>query len=133
MTAAPVNESDIVLLHPSFKYLKAVVLAIGLTLAGAIFNLDSGFDSRRNRRLIQRFAMKPNIKENPRNRKFAKRGPKRFFDEIIYKLRFHVERTFAWEDKFKRLLIRFERIHQRHMGFHFIAFTLINLREFCGA
>lgn len=133
MAAAPVNEVDIGLLHPSFKYLKTVMLTIGLTLAGAIFNLDSGFDSKRNRRLIQRFGMKPNIKENPRNRKRAKRGHKRFFDEQTYKLRFHVERTFAWEDKFKRLLIRFERIHQRHMGFHFIAFTFINLREFCGA
>ena len=133
MAAASVNESDIVLLHPSFKHLKAVFLAVGITLAGAIFNLDSGFDSKRNRRLVQRFGMLPNIKENPRNRQRAKRGPKRFFDETIYKLRFHVERTFAWEDKFKRLLIRFERIHQRHMGFHFIAFTLINLREFCGA
>jgi transposase len=132
MAAAAVNESDIVLLHPSFKHMKAVILAIGISLAGAIFNLDSGFDSKRNRRLIQRFDMKPNIKENTRNRKFAKRGPKRFFDDEIYKLRFHVERTFAWEDKFKRLLIRFERIHQRHMGFHFIAFSFINLREFCG-
>ncbi len=133
MAAAAINESDIVLLHPSFKHLKAVVLTIGIILAGVVLNLDSGFDSKRNRRLVQRFGMMANIKENPRNRQRAKRGCKRFFDEEIYKLRFHVERTFAWEDKFKRLLIRFERIHQRHMGFHFIAFTLINLREFCGA
>jgi hypothetical protein len=28
-------------------------------------------------------------------------------------LRMRVERTFAWEDKFKRLLLRFERIQQR--------------------
>lgn len=133
MAAAPVNESDITLLHPSFKHLKTVIMAIGLTIAGAIFNLDSGFDSKRNRRLVYRFGMKPNIKENPRNRKSVKRGPKRFFDAEIYKLRYKMERTFAWEDKFKRLLIRFEHIHQRHMGFHFMAFTFINLREFCGS
>jgi hypothetical protein len=43
-----------------------------------------------------------------------------------------VERTFAWEDKFKRLLLRFERIQQRHYGMKLLAYTLINLRAFCG-
>ena len=43
-----------------------------------------------------------------------------------------VERTFAWEDKFKRLLLRFERIQQRHYGMKLLAYTLINLRSFCG-
>jgi transposase len=132
MAAAPVNEVDMNLLFASFKHLKTVILAVGITLAGTILNLDSGFDSKNNRRLVQRTKMKPNIKENPRNRKNAKRGPKRFFDILIYKLRYKVERTFAWEDKFKRLLIRFERYHERHMSFHFMAFTLINLRGYCG-
>jgi transposase len=133
LAAAPVNETDMTMLPSSFKCLSVVVNTIGLILAGAIFNLDSGFDSRKNRRLVQRFAMKPNIKENPRNRQSPKRGKKRFFDSEIYKQRFQVERTFAWEDKFRRLIIRWERLHQRHMGFHFIAFTLINLRDFCEA
>jgi hypothetical protein len=30
----------------------------------------------------------------------------------MHALRMRVERTFAWEDKFKRLLLRFERIQQ---------------------
>jgi hypothetical protein len=44
-----------------------------------------------------------------------------------------VERTFAWEDKFKRLLLRFEFIQQRHYSMKLMAYTLINLRHFCGA
>jgi hypothetical protein len=44
-----------------------------------------------------------------------------------------VERTFAWEDKFKRLLLRFEFKQQRHYGMKLMAYTLINLRHFCGA
>ena len=44
-----------------------------------------------------------------------------------------VERTFAWEDKFKRLLLRFEHIQQRHYGMKLMAYTLINLRRFCNA
>jgi transposase len=43
------------------------------------------------------------------------------------------DRTFAWEDKFKRLLLRFERIQQRHYGMKLLAYTLINLRAFCSA
>ncbi len=34
---------------------------------------------------------------------------------------------------FKRLLLRFERIQQRHYGMKLMAYTLINLRAFCGA
>ena len=75
----------------------------------------------------------PNIKEHPRNRKTTKRGRKRFFNAAIHALRARVERTFAWEDKFKRLLLRFERIQQRHHGMKLLAYTLINLRAFCGA
>ena len=35
-----------------------------------------------------------------------------------------VERTFAWEDKFKRLLLRFEFKQQRHYGMKLMAYTL---------
>jgi transposase len=133
MTAAPVNEVDMTLLKASLKDFNTIVKLVGLIIVGAILNLDAGFDTKDNRKSIWNNKMIPNIKENPRNRQSIKRGRKRFFDEDIYKLRFTVERSFAWEDKFKRLLIRFERFHQRHMAFHLIAFTFINLREFCGS
>jgi hypothetical protein len=77
--------------------------------------------------------MLPNIKEHPRNRKRSKRGRKRFFNETIHALRMRIERALAWEDKFQRLLLRFERLQQRHYGRKLLAYTLINLREFCGA
>jgi len=48
-------------------------------------------------------------------------------------LRLRVEQTFAWEDKFKRLLLRFEFTQQRHYCMKLMAYTLINLRHFCGA
>jgi transposase len=54
------------------------------------------------------------------------------FTAAIHALRMRVERTFAWEDKFKRLLLRFEHIQQRHYGMKLMAYTLINLRGFCG-
>jgi IS5 family transposase len=113
--------------------LKQVAKEVGLDLRGAYVNLDGGFDSARNRKMIFNAGMIPNIKENPRNRKGPKRGRKRLFNATIHALRLCVERTFAWEDKFKRLLLRFERIQQRHYGMKVMAYTLINLRSFCRA
>ena len=131
LTIAPVNEVDLGLLPQGLKDRKRVARAAGLTLPGAVLNLDAGFDSKTNRKCIFNAGLRPNIKENPRNRQKPTRGRKRFFDDALYKLRFIVERTFAWEDKFKRLLLRFETKQIHHLGFKLIAFTLINLREFC--
>jgi transposase len=47
----------------------------------------------------------------------------------VYKKHFVTERTFAWIDKFKRLLIQFERKKVYFLGFHLLAYTLINLRD----
>ena len=132
LPVAPVNETDMVLLPKGLQALKQVAKEVGLDLRGAYVNLDGGFDSRAHRRCIFNAGMIPNIKENPRNRKTPKRGRKRFFNEAIHALRMRVERTFAWEDKFKRLLLRFKRIQQRHYGMKLLAYTLINLRKFCG-
>jgi transposase len=129
---APVNETDMVLLPKGLKALKQVAKHVGLDLKGASLNLDGGFDSTHHRKCMFNAGMIPNINENPRHRKTTKRGRQRFFNEAIHALRVCVERTFAWEDTFKRLLLRFERNQQRHYGMKLMAYTLINLREFCG-
>jgi Transposase DDE domain len=127
-----VNQTDMGLFSEGLNALKRVAKMTGLVLTGAYLNLDGGFDSKHNRKMIFNAGMIPNIKENPRHRKTTKRGRKRLFNEAIHALRAHVERTFAWEDKFKRLLLRFEHMQQRHFGMKLMAYTLINLRAFCG-
>ncbi len=131
LPVAPVNETDMIWLPTGLKALKKVAKKVDLTLRGAYLHLDAGFDSTYNRKGIFNAGMIPNIKENPRNRKRTKRGRKRLFNAAVYALRTRVDRTFAWEDKFKRLLLRFEHIQQRHYGMKLLAYTLINLREFC--
>ena len=133
LPVAPVNTADTVLFPEGLKALKRVAKLTGLGLKGAYLNLDGGFDSQSNRKAIFNAGLIPNIKENPRNRKTPKRGRKRLFNRAIHALRERVERTFAWEDKFKRLLLRFEYIQQRHYGMKLMAYTLINLRRFCSA
>jgi Transposase DDE domain len=122
-----------ILLPQGLKALKQVAKQVGADLRGAYLNLDGGFDSAHNRKCIFHAGLIPNIKENPRKRKTTKRGRKRLFDAAIHALRMRVERTFAWEDKCKRLLLRFKRIQQRHYGMKWLAYTMINLRAFCGA
>jgi hypothetical protein len=131
LPVAPANKADTVLLPEGLKTLKRVVKQVGLDLQGAYLNLDGGFDSTHNRKCIFNAGLIPNIPENPRNRKTTKRGRKRFFNEAIHALRLRVERTFAWEDKFRRLLLRFEHRQQRHYGMKLMAYTLINVRRFC--
>jgi hypothetical protein len=36
-----------------------------------------------------------------------------------------------WEDKFRRLLLRFERFSELHYAFKTLAYTMINLRHDC--
>jgi transposase len=132
VTVAPVNEVDMGLLPAGLKDLNRVAHEVGLDVSGAVLNLDAGSDSKATRKGVFKAGLKPNLKENPRNRQKPQRGRKRFFDEVLYRLRFTIERTFAWEDKFKRRLLRFETKQIRHLGFTLLAFTLLNLREFCG-
>ena len=134
LPVAPVNEADTVLLPDGLNALKRVARLTDLKIDGSYLNLDGGFDSRRNRKAIFNAGLVPNIKENPRNRKAPKRGRKRLFNAAIHSLRLCVERTFSWEDKFKRLLFALRGSNrQRHYGMKLMAYTLINLRHFCGA
>ncbi len=121
-----------VLLPEGLHALKKVAKEVGVDLRGASLNRDGGFDSAHNRKCIFNAGLIPNIPENPRNRKRTKRGRQRLFNAAVHTLRMRVERTFAWEDKFKRLLIRFARIQQRHYGMKLLGYTMIHLRAFCG-
>jgi len=131
-TTAPGNRHETKMFVDAFSHLKRILKKIGKSFSGIIISLDSAYDSLENRKKIFNSGMIPNIKENPRNRKTIKRGRKRIYSEAIFEERFStVERSFAWEDKFKRLLLRFERINQHHFGMKLIAYTMINLRHFC--
>lgn len=131
MTIATVNQSDMVQLPDALKDLKTTCRRCGINIPPKTpLNLDAGFDSRKNRKIVWNAGLKPNIKENPRNRKTVKRGRKRFFDQDLYAHRFKCERTFAWQDKFKRIIFQHEWYRHLALGFNLLAFALINFRHF---
>lgn len=132
LITAPGNKNECPLFPDAFCKLKTIVKSLGININGSIMSLDGGYDSKDNRKKIFNAGMTPNIKENKRNRKTTKRGRARIFDEKVYQERLStIERVFAWEDKFKRLLLRFEVISEIHYGLKCLAYTLINLRHFC--
>ena len=102
---APGNRNESILLKPAIGRLVGITKKIGLQLVGSVMSLDGVYNSRKNRKSIFNLGMVPNIPENKRNRKKSKRGRKQIYSKAIFAERFRtIERLFAWEDKFKRLL-----------------------------
>jgi len=112
-------------LQAAFKWVKKQDLSI----QGSYFNADSAFDTKEARKVCFNHKLLPNIPENKRNRKRAKPGPKRMFNPDVYKRRFAAERSFAWIDKFRALLVRYDRRNIYFLSAHYIAFAMINLRN----
>lgn len=112
-------------LQAAFKWIKRQ----NISIQGSYFNADSTFDTKEARKICFNHKLLPNIPENKRNRKQAKPGPPRMFNLTVYKRRFTAERSFAWIDKFRALLIRYDRRDIYFLSSHFIAFAMINLRN----
>jgi transposase len=125
----PGNHNDSYNLKPALAQSFKRIKRSGLDLQGAFFNADAGLDTKQARKVCFNHGLIPNIPENVRNRNKAKPGSKRLFDSDVYKHRFVSERSFAWMDKFRHFLIRFDRKDSYFLGAHFIAFAMINLRH----
>jgi transposase len=105
-----------ILLPQGLKALKQVAKQIGVDLRGASLNLDGGCDAARHRHGMCLAGFIRHSTERPRTRKTTKHGRERRFDAAIRALRARLERTLSWEDTCRRLLLRFERLQQRHSG-----------------
>jgi hypothetical protein len=126
------NRNESPLLLEALPEVLRISREVGLDLQGTIASLDGIYDWRVNCRAIFNCGMVPNINPDPRGRKQPKRGRKPIFEPPIFKEHFWtIERVFAWEDKFRRLLLRFERISGLHYAFQTLVYTMINLRHYC--
>jgi transposase len=123
------NHNDAYNLKPHLQSAFGWIKEQGLSIQDVYFNADSAFDTQESRKTCFNHGLKPNIPENKRNRKVNKRGRKRIFNEEVYKHRFTSERSFAWIDKYRARLIRFDRRDLHFLNEHYIAFTMINIRH----
>jgi len=128
----PVNKHDSILFKYSLDLFVNFADLIGIDLNGTYLNLDAGFDSQYNHNIIRLAGMVPNIKVNPRGTKDRDKLYKRLnqFNENIYKQRFTIERTFAWQDTYRKLVTRYEKLVCTHTGFKYLAYSVMNLRVF---
>ena len=111
-------------------------LDLSFDIRNSFLTLDSGFDSQFNRNLISEFNLIPVIKPNARGLKDRTKRYEQLdmFERYkdIYSQRYIIERCFAWEDKYRKLVIRYEKLQSTHLGFKYLAFSMINFRWFFG-
>jgi hypothetical protein len=135
MTVRPVNEHDNLPFPESLEKLMETVELLHLDVFNSYLTLDSGFDSEDNKVLISWQNLIPVIKPNPRNSGREKRYS--MLDEFeeakhIYNERIKIERCFAWKTKYRKLVIRYEKLQCIHMGFRYLAYAMVNSRSIFG-
>lgn len=131
-SAIPGNHNDAYNLNSNMRNIFRDIKYKGLNTGGSFSDADKSSDTADARKVCFDHGVIPDIPENKRNRKSAERGRKRLFDSQIYRSRFGYGKVFAWIDKFRRLLIRFEYNALYFSGFNYIAFAMINLRNLSG-
>ena len=132
MTVRAVNHHDNVLFPESLDKLLDTANLLGLDLWQSYLTLDSAFDSKDNKATIEWYHLIPVIKPNPRGIKDQAKLEElnQDFNETIYEERYKLERTFAWQDTYRKLVIRYERLQCTHLGFKYLAYSMINFRSF---
>lgn len=78
----------------------------GLSLEGLFLNADAGFDTDDMRSVCAEVGIELNVAPNPRNGSVVERD--KYYDELLYSRRSAIERSYAWIDKFRALIIRYE-------------------------
>jgi transposase len=118
------NHNDAYKLEENVNTMLVSIQKSGINTAGLFLNADAGFDTKGFREFCEGNEINSNIAINPRNGN----AENYLLDEELYKCRFVIERTNAWLDAFKALLVRFEtnKIHWKSL--HLLAFIVILLR-----
>jgi len=121
------NHNDLFEIEKNVRKMEADLAQAQINSNGLFLNADAGFDAKTLRDLCEELEIIANIDLNKRNSKNT--DFEYTVDEELYKERFSVERTNAWIDAFKTLLVRFETTLRNWESFHYLAFSLILIRH----
>lgn len=83
----------------------------GIEVEGLFFNADASFDTKAMRQVCSECGIELNAPINTRNSKASERDE--YFDEVLYKKRGAIERSYAWLDSFRALILRYE-VRKKH-------------------
>ena len=130
LSIKPINQQDTVILPETLSALMGFTHRIGIDLSGAALTLDAAFDSQDNQDLIKAHHLKPVIYPNRRNPKtpIVIARMFRWFDRDLYRLRYKVERTFGWQDTYRKLVVSYDRLPKIRKGCRLLAYSMINFR-----
>lgn len=122
------NHNDVYEIRSLFKQMCSLLESAGIVLKGVFMNADAGFDVEELRSICVEKDIEANIATNTRNSdKPAETYI--YFDELLYRNRYTIERTNAWLDGFKGLLVRYEKKVKSWMAQHWLAFAVLLLRK----
>lgn len=119
------NHNDAYGLKENVKEMLAAIEKSDIKTEGLFLNADAGFDSKEFRECCVSRDIIGNIAINKRNGNTEEY----LFDDLLYQCRFVIERTNAWLDAFKALLVRFETNKIHWKALHYMAFAIILLRQ----
>jgi transposase len=130
ISVKPIKQQDTIILPETLTALVEFTEQIGIDLQGSALTVDAGFDSQANKDIIKAHHRKPVIYPNRRNTKtpMAIARMFRWFDRRLYRLRYQVERTFGWQDTFRKLVISSDRLPELRKGCRLLAYSMINFR-----
>ena len=99
-----------------------------IELNGLFLNADAGFDSELFRNTCDRLGIIPNVPRNARRARHL-REDDTYFDSLMYKQRFVVERSNAWMDFNRTFLTRFDTSIESWTAWHYI-FSIVQWTKF---
>lgn len=121
------NHNDLFEIEKSMSKIVDTLKDAAIEHRDLFMNADAGFDSQTLRKVCDQEDIIANLDQNKRNSKNPDQNDY-LFDNQLYKERFVVERTNAWIDGFKNLIIRYETNATHWLGLHYLAFSVILLR-----
>lgn len=122
------NHNDLFEIEKTVSKIISTLMDACIAVKGLFLNADAGFDSKSLRTFFEQLDIFANIDFNKRNTKNLDQHDY-LFDPQLYKERFVVERTNAWIDGFKNLVLRYETNDKHWLGLHYLAFAIILLRK----
>ena len=98
----------------------------GIALDGLFLNADAGFDSKSLRKECKDRGIFPNVCFNKKSKEHNEDD---YVDELMYRERYSIERTNAWLDSFRSILIRHDTTLTSWKAWNYIAFIILLLRK----
>ena len=126
----PVNQQDTLIRPETLTTLVDFTHRLGIDLSGSALTLHAGFDSTANKEVIKAHQMKPVIYPNRRHTQTPVVIARmfRWFDRALSRLRYKVERTFGWQDTYRKLVVSYDRLPEIRKGGRLLAYSMINFR-----